>query len=83
MKSITRQKPFEEIKAQLDGLDRVFIIGCGTCPTMTRTGDIYHIEIIFLDYAIEMDIEEVQSRGGSPMAEQARFNVIYFQRLFE
>ena len=38
MKTITRQKPFEEIKAQLDGLDRVFIIGCGTCPTMTRTG---------------------------------------------
>jgi len=38
MKSITKQKPFEEIKGQLDGLDRIFIVGCGTCTTMTRTG---------------------------------------------
>jgi len=40
MKSITRQKPFEEIKEQLTGLDRVFIIGCGTCTTMTKTGGV-------------------------------------------
>ena len=40
MKSITRQKPFEEIQGQLAELDRVFIIGCGTCTTMTKTGGI-------------------------------------------
>lgn len=40
MKSITRQKPFEEVKQQLEGLSRVFITGCGTCTTMTRTGGI-------------------------------------------
>ncbi len=40
MKSITRQKPFDEIKEQLAKLDRVFIIGCGTCTTMTKTGGI-------------------------------------------
>jgi len=38
MKLITKQKTFEEIKGLLDGLDRVFIIGCGTCTTMTKTG---------------------------------------------
>ena len=38
MKSITKQKPFEEIKQQLEGFDRVYIAGCGTCSTMTRTG---------------------------------------------
>ena len=38
MKSITRQKPLEEIKLQLEGLDRAYIIGCGTCATMTKTG---------------------------------------------
>lgn len=38
MKSITRQKPFEEIAQQLEGLDRVYIVGCGTCATMTKTG---------------------------------------------
>ena len=38
MKSITKQKPFEEIKQQLEGFDRVYIAGCGTCSTMTKTG---------------------------------------------
>ena len=40
MKSITKQKPFDEIKEQLADLDRVFIIGCGTCTTMTKTGGV-------------------------------------------
>ena len=38
MKSITKQKPFEEIQQQLEGFDRVYIAGCGTCTTMTKTG---------------------------------------------
>jgi ferredoxin len=38
MKSITKQKPVEEIEQQLDGFDRVYIAGCGTCATMTKTG---------------------------------------------
>ena len=38
MKSITKQKPFDEIKQQLDKFDRVYIVGCGTCATMTKTG---------------------------------------------
>lgn len=56
MKSITRQKPLDEIKEQLDGLDRVFIIGCGTCTTMTRTGGI--------DQVLEMrdQLQEVGKR---------------------
>ncbi len=40
MKSITRQKPFEEIKERLASFDRLFIVGCGTCTTMTRTGGV-------------------------------------------
>ena len=38
MKSITSQKPFDEINQQMEGLGRVYLIGCGTCATMTRTG---------------------------------------------
>ena len=38
MKSITKQKPFDEIEQLLDGFDRVYIVGCGTCATTTRTG---------------------------------------------
>jgi ferredoxin len=40
MKSITRQKPLEEVKEALTSFDRPFIVGCGTCTTMTRTGGI-------------------------------------------
>jgi len=38
MKAITKQKSLEEIEQQLEGLGRVYIVGCGTCTTMTRTG---------------------------------------------
>jgi hypothetical protein len=38
IRSITRQKSGEEITRLLDGLGRVFILGCGTCTTLTRTG---------------------------------------------
>lgn len=38
MKSITRKKSLDEIQRQLEGLERAYIVGCGTCATMTRTG---------------------------------------------
>ncbi|MFC1925004.1 methylenetetrahydrofolate reductase C-terminal domain-containing protein [Chloroflexota bacterium] len=38
MKSITKQKPFDEVQALLNKFDRVFIVGCGTCTTMMKTG---------------------------------------------
>jgi len=38
IRSITRQKPEEELHRLLDGLGRVFIVGCGTCATLTMTG---------------------------------------------
>ncbi len=43
MKSITKQKPLDEVKQLLEELDRVYIIGCGTCATMTRTGGIEEV----------------------------------------
>jgi len=56
MKSITRQKTFDEIKAQLSEFDRLYIIGCGTCTTMTKTGGI--------DQVIEMKnhLQELNKR---------------------
>ena len=38
IRSITQQKTEDEIDQLLNGLGRVFIIGCGTCVTLTRTG---------------------------------------------
>jgi len=40
MKSITKKKPLDEIKEQLVNFDRPFIVGCGACTTMTKTGGI-------------------------------------------
>ncbi len=38
IRSITQKKSQEEIDRLLQGLNRIFIIGCGTCTTLTRTG---------------------------------------------
>ena len=38
MNTITEQKPFAEIKEYLEKDEKVYIIGCGTCATMTHTG---------------------------------------------
>ncbi len=38
IRSITQKKSEEEIDRLLDRLNRIFIIGCGTCVTLTRTG---------------------------------------------
>jgi len=38
MKTITEQKPLEEIMQSLDRCQSVYIIGCGTCTTLCHTG---------------------------------------------
>ncbi len=38
IRSITRQKAKEELLQLLEGSGRIFIIGCGTCVTLTETG---------------------------------------------
>ena len=38
IRSITQEKPAEELDQLLDDLTRVFLIGCGTCVTLTHTG---------------------------------------------
>jgi hypothetical protein len=44
MKSITKQKTFEEIQEQLEPFDRIFIAGCGTCATLTETGGVDQVK---------------------------------------
>jgi ferredoxin len=38
MKTITAQKPFEELSEVLSEVKKVYVIGCGTCATMCHTG---------------------------------------------
>ncbi len=44
IRSITRQKPLDEIKGMVENISNVFIMGCGTCTTMARTGGVPEIE---------------------------------------
>lgn len=38
IRTITRNKPMEELEKLWREFDRLFVIGCGTCATMCRTG---------------------------------------------
>ena len=38
MKTITAQKPFEEVLKYLEKCQKVYLIGCGTCATLCNTG---------------------------------------------
>ena len=38
IRSITAKKPEDDVNRLLEGCGRIFIIGCGTCVTMTHTG---------------------------------------------
>ena len=51
MKSITRAKPIESVLESLEGFDHVFIVGCGTCATMCRTGGVE--EVAAMSQALE------------------------------
>lgn len=44
IRSITIPKSEEELDKLLDGLNRIFIVGCGTCVTLTHTGGVEEVE---------------------------------------
>lgn len=46
IRSITQQKRAEEVDELLHGLARVFIIGCGTCVTLTHTGGETEVKVM-------------------------------------
>ena len=44
IRSITRPKTEEELDRLLEGFTRIFIVGCGTCVTLTQTGGVEQVE---------------------------------------
>lgn len=44
IRSITQPKAEEELDRLLEGLTRLFVVGCGTCVTLTRTGGVEEVE---------------------------------------
>jgi hypothetical protein len=51
-------------------------IGQGGGRTMTGTGDVEHIQVVFLDDPIQMDPNERLAGIGSPVAQEAVLDVV-------
>src|SRR5487761_1547269 len=54
-----------------------------TRTAVSRASDVNDVQIKFFDEAIEMHINEVQSRRRAPVTQQARLNVLNLQPLVE
>ena len=55
-------------------------VGHKEVAAVTRTGDQDHILIVLLDDAIQVDIDEVLSGNGSPVADDLLFHIVTGQR---
>ena len=58
-------------------------IGNQAGTSVPGTGNVNRIEIVLLDHAIEMHVDQVETGSGAPMPEQPGFDVLEFQRLFQ
>ena len=58
-------------------------IGDDGGTSMPRAGDEDHVQIELFDQSIQMNIEEVQARSSPPVTQQARFDVVDFEGLFQ
>ena len=52
-------------------------------PAMPGAGDVDHVEVVFLDQPVQVDVEEIEARRRSPMPEQPRLDVLFGQRLLQ
>ncbi len=50
---------------------------------MPRPGDVDHVEVALADAAAQMRIDEVEARGGAPVTEQPRLDVMPLERLLQ
>ena len=50
---------------------------------MAGPDDIDHVQIALFDQTVEMDIDEVEPGGSTPMPKQSRFDVFELERGFE
>ena len=64
---------------------RAFQIGVGHQPwaAMTWASNIDGIKIMALDHTIQMNIDKIQSRRRTPMAEQSWLDVLKLQGFFQ
>ena len=62
-----------------------FEIGVGdqAGPAVPRTGDVEHVQVVFLDHPVQVDIDEVQAGRGPPVPQEPWLDVLLGQRLLE
>ena len=58
-------------------------VGDDARAAVARAGDVDHVQIVRVDDAVQVDVDEVQSRRRAPVAEQARLDVRQRERLFQ
>src|SRR5271166_4202780 len=58
-------------------------VGYQAGPAMPGAGDVNHVEVVLFDQPVQVNIDEVQTRRGSPMAQQSRLDVILGEGLLE
>ena len=50
-------------------------VGHDAWTAVARTRDVDHVQVVRVDDAVQMGVDEVQPRRRAPVAEQARFDV--------
>ena len=58
-------------------------VGDRSRAAVPRPQDVDHVEAVFADHAIQVDVDEVEAGGRSPVPQQAGLDVRRRQRLFE
>ncbi len=54
-------------------------VGNHRWSAMTWTADEDHVEVLGLDQAVEVNVDEVEPRGSTPMSEQPGLDMLYLQ----
>jgi len=55
-------------------------IGYDSRPAMAWSGDVDHIQAVFLDDPVEMNVDEIEPGSRTPMTQKPGFDMLNFQR---
>ncbi len=58
-------------------------VGDETGSTVPGTSDVEHAEVVLLDHPVQVGVEKVQARRGTPVAEEAGLDVLLGEGLFQ
>src|SRR5215472_15373566 len=50
---------------------------------MPWAGDVDHVQVVLFDEPVQVDVDEVEARRGSPVAEEPRLDVVFRERLLQ